>query len=84
MGNLHYIKAHKWTEDDYQVSQTMEYYFANFIKTSNPNAENLPLWPAAEANSTSPMLMNINTQSQAEEAKNDDRYRFWEMYYFKK
>jgi para-nitrobenzyl esterase len=84
MGNLHYIKAHKWTEDDYLVSQTMEDYFANFIKTGNPNAENLPLWPAADANTTSPILMNINTQSQAEEAKHDDRYRFWDMYYSKK
>lgn len=84
MGNLHYIKAHKWTKDDYQVSQTMQEYFANFIKTGDPNGENLPQWPAADANSMSPMLMNINTQSQAEEAKNDDRYRFWDMYYSKK
>jgi len=84
MGNLSYIKAHKWTADDYRVSETMQDYFANFIKTADPNAENLPQWPAADASSMSPIFMNINTQSQAEEAQHDDRYRFWDMYYSKK
>ncbi|WP_031427262.1 carboxylesterase/lipase family protein [Flavimarina sp. Hel_I_48] len=83
LGNLHYIKAHQWTEEDYSVSETMQDYFANFIKTGNPNAESLPQWPAAEKDSAAPPLMNIDTKSQAEEAKDDDRYRFWDTYYSK-
>jgi para-nitrobenzyl esterase len=37
MGNLHLVKDYAWTADDMQVSETMSTYFANFIKTGNPN-----------------------------------------------
>ena len=37
---------HAWTEDDYAVSRVMEGYFANFIKTGDPNGPGLPQWPA--------------------------------------
>ncbi|HEA29410.1 MAG TPA: hypothetical protein ENH91_05365 [Leeuwenhoekiella sp.] len=84
MGNLHYIKAHDWTEADYQVSHTMQDYFANFIINANPNSNSLPQWPAAEANTPAPLFMNINTQSQAEDSQHDDRYRFWDTYYAEK
>ncbi|MGB3775618.1 MAG: carboxylesterase family protein, partial [Leeuwenhoekiella sp.] len=80
MGNLRYIKAHQWTADDYKVSETMQNYFANFIKKGNPNAEGLSDWPAAEPNTESPMFMDINTQSQAKEADQDGRYRYWDEY----
>lgn len=47
LGNLPTNKVYAWTSDDYQVSKTMQHYFANFIKTGNPNGPGLPAWPAA-------------------------------------
>ena len=37
LGNLATNKVFAWTPDDYQVSKIMQAYFANFIKTGNPN-----------------------------------------------
>lgn len=33
-----------YDEDDFAASQLMINYISNFVKTGNPNAENLPLW----------------------------------------
>ena len=32
MGNLDLVKEYAWTKDDYKVSETMQGYFANFVK----------------------------------------------------
>ena len=32
------------TEDDYELSNVMTTYLTNFVKTGNPNGENLPKW----------------------------------------
>jgi para-nitrobenzyl esterase len=45
LGNLPLNKVYAWTADDRKVSGTMQDYFANFIKTGNPNAPDLPEWP---------------------------------------
>lgn len=44
LGNLSTNHVYAWTADDYKASNTMENYFANFIKTGNPNGGNLPTW----------------------------------------
>ncbi|MEK7254849.1 MAG: carboxylesterase family protein [Bacteroidota bacterium] len=76
MGNLHLIKEYAWTADDHKVSQTMLAYFANFIKTGNPNGEKLPEWQAAKAGDMTPPVMILNTESKTEKAMNDGRYEF--------
>jgi len=81
MGNLYLVKDYSWTEDDYKVSATMENYFANFIKTGNPNGGSLPNWPAIEKNDPQPQVMNINIDSKAEKATNDARYIFLDKSY---
>ncbi|MGB5459150.1 MAG: carboxylesterase family protein [Eudoraea sp.] len=81
MGNLHLVDDYVWTEDDFKVSETMQNYFANFIKTGNPNGENLAEWPSAEANDTTPPIMIINTESVAKNASNDARYEFLDKTY---
>ncbi|MEH6406730.1 MAG: carboxylesterase family protein [Leeuwenhoekiella sp.] len=81
LGNLDYIEAREWTDDDHKVSETIEDYFANFIKTGNPNGEGLPQWPAANANDDEPEVMIINTESKAVKATHDDRYRFLDGFY---
>jgi para-nitrobenzyl esterase len=45
-GNLNLSPMYAWTPDDYEVSRTMQSYFAHFIATGDPNSPSLPLWPA--------------------------------------
>ncbi|CAD5249525.1 hypothetical protein IMPR6_160030 [Imperialibacter sp. EC-SDR9] len=42
MGNLYLVDDYAWTPDDFKVSETMENFFANFIKTGNPNGDGVP------------------------------------------
>jgi para-nitrobenzyl esterase len=81
MGNLHLVDDYAWTEDDFKVSETMQNYFANFIKTGNPNGDNLAEWPSALANDTSPEVMILNMESEAKKAMNDARYEFLDKAY---
>jgi para-nitrobenzyl esterase len=76
LGNLSLVKDYAWTADDYTVSETMLNYFANFIKTGNPNGGNLPEWPAAEPKDDTPPVMVIDVLSKAIDASNDARYIF--------
>lgn len=81
MGNLSLVDDYAWTKEDFQVSEVMQNYFANFIKTGNPNGGNLPNWPAAEQADTTPSIMVIDVQSRAVEAKDDARYLFLDKAY---
>ena len=81
MGNLHLVKDYAWTEDDFKVSETMLNYFANFIKTGNPNDGKLPEWTAAKAGDANPPVMVLNTESKTINAKNDARYEFLDKAY---
>ena len=74
MGNLHLVDDYAWTANDFKTSETMLNFFANFVKTGNPNGENLPEWPNAGAADTSPPVMIIATESGAKKAENDARY----------
>ena len=84
LGNLRLIKEYAWTADDYKVSETMLNYFANFIKTGNPNDGKLPDWPAAKKSDLNPPVMNINTETKLENAPNDARYEFLDKGYSNK
>jgi para-nitrobenzyl esterase len=63
MGNLSSNKVYAWTPDDYKVSQIMQQYFANFIKTGNPNGPGLPQWPATNSSDPAPVMhIDVNTK----------------------
>lgn len=47
LGNLSGNAVYAWTDDDRRVSATMEGYWANFIRTGDPNGPDLPHWPAS-------------------------------------
>ncbi|MGH8118595.1 MAG: carboxylesterase/lipase family protein [Rhodanobacteraceae bacterium] len=47
LGNLSSNHVYAWTHADYVVSATLEGYFANFIKTGDPNGPGLPHRPPA-------------------------------------
>ena len=73
MGNLATNKVYNWTPDDYKVSQTMQEYFANFIKTGNPNGGNLPHWPAVKAGQPA-AYMHIDVETRSETEAHRGRY----------
>ncbi len=66
MGNLATNEVYDWTPDDYKVSKTMQEYFANFIKTGNPNGKGLPKWPAISGEIADVMIIDVNTRAEKE------------------
>ena len=77
LGNLPKNKVFAWTPDDYKISEVMQSYFANFIKTSNPNVRGLPEWPPM--GKTGPVsFLRIDVNCRAETEQHADRYRFLE------
>jgi para-nitrobenzyl esterase len=75
MGNLKYNKVYAWTEDDYKVSQVMQNYFVNFIKTGDPNGSGLPVWEPVKKNQNSHvMIIDVNTRLEMEKVR--ERYLF--------
>jgi para-nitrobenzyl esterase len=73
LGNLASNKVYAWTPDDYKVSVLMEQYFANFIKTGNPNGADLPVWPKAVGGDTT-QFMRIDLDTHAETEQHRGRY----------
>ena len=74
LGNLKTNKVYAWTADDDKVSETMEAYFANFIKTGDPNGQGLPSWPAVQPGAARVMVIDVSSHS--EEELHAARYRF--------
>jgi len=73
MGNLSGNDVYAWTDDDRRVSDTMFRYFANFIKTGDPNAGKLPKWPAIKK-ADGAEVMHIDVASRAEPDRTRPRY----------
>ena len=67
MGNLATNKVFAWTDDDRKVSQTMQGYFENFIKTGNPNGTGLPNWPVGAVDASgNAQRIRIDVETKAE------------------
>lgn len=81
MGNLPLVEVFNWTPDDYKVSKTFMSFFANFIKTGNPNGEGLPEWKPMKGADTNPPVMVINTESEMIQATDSPRYQFHDRFY---
>lgn len=76
LGNLSSNRVYDWQPEDYMVSEIMQAFFANFIKTGNPNGLGVPKWPAIASNNVQVMHINVNTRAETE--KNRNRYLFLE------
>lgn len=75
MGNLERNKVFDWTPDDYRVSATMQAYFANFIRTGNPNHYTLPEWPEMNADPAAAQFMQIDVQSRNMKDMHPERHQ---------
>jgi para-nitrobenzyl esterase len=75
MGNLGTNTVYAWTEDDYQLSELMQAYYVNFVKTGDPNNAGLPLWPPANHGDSIP-VMQLDIDAHAEPEQHRERYLF--------
>jgi para-nitrobenzyl esterase len=84
MGNLATNETYAWTPADYKVSETMETYFANFIKTGNPNGAGVPKWTAnTKGSPVSFINIDVKTVLEKENAQLRGRYIFLDKEYMK-
>jgi para-nitrobenzyl esterase len=74
LGNIPIDPRYSWTPDDKTVSEKMQAYFANFIKTGNPNGAGLPNWPAY-TEGTHYQIMRLDVDPQAMPEPHLDHYQ---------
>ncbi len=76
MGTLPTNRIYDWQPEDYVVSDLFIGYYANFIKTGNPNGLGLPDWSVSTGASVVPVLqIDVNTYEKAD-AQLEQRYNF--------
>lgn len=83
LGNLSKNNVYAWTPEDYKVSETMQSYFANFIKTGNPNGPGLPQWPVM-GQSQGAKFMRLDVDSRSETDPHVERYQFLDQFFIKR
>lgn len=77
LGNLPTNRVYDWQPEDFVVSEVLETYFANFIKTGNPNGLGVPAWPAVVPGKPAPVAI-VDVHTRTEQEKHRDRYLFLE------
>jgi para-nitrobenzyl esterase len=82
LGNLPTNRVYDWQAEDFKVSEIMQTFFANFIKTGNPNGLGVPNWPAVSAGNAA-QLMNIDVETKVITEKHRDRYLFLDQLFKK-
>lgn len=80
LGNLATNRVYAWTDADRKVSTTMEGYFANFIKTGDPNGAGLPHWPAVAGKNGGLLRQEIGVDTRTIVDRNAPRYEFLQGY----
>ncbi|HWB28643.1 MAG TPA: carboxylesterase family protein [Chitinophagaceae bacterium] len=72
--NLDFVHRCPWQPVDRELAKTMSTYWANFVKTGNPNGKGLPAWPVY--NTTNNMTMILGDQVEAESLPGKARLDF--------
>lgn len=75
MGNLSTNNVFAWNANDYAVSDIFQSYYANFIKTGNPNGLGLPEWTPINGQAVAPVMqIDVNTYLKAD-PQMENRYK---------
>ncbi len=84
LGNLPTNRVYNWQPEDYKISEIMQSFFANFIKTGNPNGLGVPEWPAViDSGPVNIMHIGLNTMAMPETAMVHERYMLLDRLYGK-
>jgi len=75
LGNLPSNRVFDWQPEDYRVSEVLQGYFVNFIRTGNPNGQALPVWTPVKPKQPATVLV-IDTESREVIEQHRDRYLF--------
>ena len=81
MNTLAKSDAYDWGGKDRTTAYTVSSYLVNFVKTGDPNGEDLPEWPAIKDGDPTPPVLHLDAQAELRTSDVDDRYRFWAGYY---
>lgn len=80
LGNLATNRVYAWTAEDEQVSALMQGYYANFIKSGDPNGPGLPIWPRLdEGQEEQYMVWDVHPQVRVD--RNRARYVFHDQFF---
>ena len=83
MGTLSTNTVFDWQSDDYKMSDIFNHYYANFIKTGNPNGDGLPKWIPMVANDDAPDLhLDVNTYMETDPTR-EARYHVIDLLKYK-
>jgi para-nitrobenzyl esterase len=77
MGNLATNTVYAWTDEDEQLSELMQQYYANFVRSGDPNGAGVPRWPPANAGETVE-LMRLDVEPAVELERHHERYLLME------
>ncbi|MCR5000095.1 MAG: carboxylesterase family protein [Lachnospiraceae bacterium] len=83
-GELPYAYGNLWRhpglydEEDYQLSDVMQQYWVNFVKTGNPNGEGLPEWKDRAKDQS--QLLQLDTNIQMVDDPNEALYQVIDQY----
>ncbi len=84
LGNLPTNRVYNWQPEDYKVSAIMQSYFANFIKTGNPNDLGVPEWiPDGNSKPVEIINIDVNTKLIRESDNLHQRYLLLDRLYQK-
>ena len=68
-----------WTDEDRKIAETMSSYWANIIKTGDPNGTGLPDWPSFSAKT--PQVMELGDHFGPIPVASQDKIAFWKRFF---
>ena len=77
--NSHFIRQNDKYPTEAAVSEIMQQYWVNFIKTGNPNAIGLPYWPTFD--DSKPTTMQFSNGASLIMRPNREQIDFVDRYY---
>lgn len=73
------LRDQPWTDQDRKVADTISAYWANYVRTGNPNGEGLPFWPPFDPKS--PTVMEIGDHFGPIPVASPEKLDFWKRFF---